>query len=129
GVAVQNTGLGQFAAATIVEACGGARPELVIFVVFLATAAAAQLITSNGAAVLMFEVGMIAAKQTGVSQHAMLFTLMIGAGSTFVAPVAEQTNLMVYGPGGYKFMDFVRIGLPLTLLIGVVGSLLAPHVY
>lgn len=129
GVAVENTGLGRLAAASIVQVCGGARPELVIFVVFLSTAAAAQLITSNGAAVLMFEVGMIAAKQTGVSEQAMLFTLMIGAGSTFVSPVAYQTNLMVYGPGGYKFMDFVRIGLPLTLLIGMVCSLLAPRVY
>jgi di/tricarboxylate transporter len=129
GVAVQNTGLGQIAADAIIDLCGGARPELVVLVVFLATATAAQLITSNGAAVLMFEVGMIAAKQTGVGEHAMLFTLMVGAGSTFVSPVAYQTNLMVYGPGGYRFTDFVKIGLPLTFLLGGVCALLAPRVY
>jgi di/tricarboxylate transporter len=51
---------------------------------------------------------------------------MVAAGSSFMSPVAYQTNLMVYGPGGYRFMDFVRLGLPLTLLVAILTTILAP---
>ena len=55
--------------------------------------------------------------------------LMIAAGSSFLSPVAYQTNLMVYGPGGYRFMDFVRLGLPLTLLVAILSTIIAPFVF
>ncbi len=129
GAAVKNTGLASLIAQGLLALCHGAPSNVVIFAVFLLTAAFAQLITSNGAAVLMFPVAMATAQATGVGAQAMLFTLMIAAGSTFVSPVAYQTNLMVYGPGGYHFMDFVRMGLPLTLLLGAICALLAPFVY
>ncbi len=129
GAAVKNTGLANLLAEGLLALCHGAPTGVVVFAVFVLTAAFAQLITSNGSAVLMFPVAMAAAQATGVGPQAMLFTLMIAAGSTFVSPVAYQTNLMVYGPGGYHFVDFVRIGLPLTLLLGLICAVLAPLVY
>ena len=72
---------------------------------------------------------MAAAVEQGVSPMPFVFTLMVAAGSSFISPVAYQTNLMVYGPGGYRFMDFVRIGLPLTILIGIICVVVAPLAY
>jgi di/tricarboxylate transporter len=58
-----------------------------------------------------------------------VLTLMVGASCSFISPVSYQTNLMVYGPGGYKFVDYVRIGVPLTLLVGIVTVLLVPLIF
>jgi di/tricarboxylate transporter len=56
-------------------------------------------------------------------------TVMVGASCSFISPMGYQTNLMVYGPGGYKFTDFVKIGVPMTLVVGVITILVAPLVW
>src|SRR5690606_12418344 len=104
-------------------------PTVMIFVLFLLTASFAQLITNNGAAVMMFPIFMAVADGFEIHPHAVLFTLMVAAGSTFLSPISYQTNLMVYGPGGYKFLDFTRLGAPLTLIIAVICALVAPIAY
>ncbi len=104
----------------------GGNPHATLFVMFLITAGFAQLITNNGAAVLMFPITMAAAKDLGVSPVPFVFCLMLAAGASFMSPVAYQTNLMVYGPGGYRFTDFVRLGAPLTLLVAIIASACAP---
>ena len=76
----------------------------------------AQLITNNGAAVLMFPVMISTAERLGVSVQPFVFALMVAAGSTYLSPVSYQTNLMVYGAGGYRFFDYARLGLPQGLL-------------
>ena len=60
---------------------------------------------------------------------AIVFVLMLGVGCSFISPIGYQTNLMVYGPGGYRFLDYARLGLPLTILLGIVSGVLAPIVY
>ena len=55
-----------------------------------------------------------------------MFTLLLGAGSSFLTPIGYQTNLLVYGPGGYKFLDFTRMGVPLSILLAITAALLAP---
>ena len=55
-----------------------------------------------------------------------IFSLMVAAGASFLSPVAYQTNLMVYGPGGYRFLDFARLGAPLTLMVALMATVLAP---
>ena len=83
------------------------------------TAISCQMITNNGAAVLMFPIAMETARglgvggATGVNPEAFVFCLMVAAGSSFMSPVAYQTNLMIYGPGGYRFLDYARLGAPL----------------
>ncbi|MCB1018727.1 MAG: SLC13 family permease [Acidobacteria bacterium] len=92
----------------------------------LLTALFAQVLTNNGAAALMFPIAMATAHDLGVSTAPFAFVLLMGCGLNFLTPIGYQTNLMVYGPGGYRFLDFTRIGLPLTLLLAAMGALLAP---
>jgi di/tricarboxylate transporter len=64
-----------------------------------------------------------------IEPTAIVFVLMLGVGCSFISPIGYQTNLMVYGPGGYRFLDYARLGLPLTILLGIVSGVLAPIVY
>ena len=93
-----------------------------LFLVFLMTSIAAQLMTNYGAAVIMFPIVIGAAEGVGVSPYPFVFTMMAAAGCNFITPITYQTNLMVYGPGGYRFMDFPKLGIPLTLLVAILSD-------
>jgi len=100
-----------------------------LFLIFIMTSIAAQLMTNFGAAVIMFPIVIGAAEGLGVSPYPFVFTMMAAAGCNFMTPITYQTNLMVFGPGGYRFMDFPRLGVPLTLLVAVLATLIAPQVF
>jgi di/tricarboxylate transporter len=100
-----------------------------LFAIFVLTSIAAQLMTNYGAAVIMFPIVIGAAEGLGVSPYPFVFTMMSAAGCNFLTPVTYQTNLMVYGPGGYTFMDFPRLGLPLTILVAIIATTIAPIVF
>jgi di/tricarboxylate transporter len=72
---------------------------------------------------------MAASQQLGVDIVPLAVTLMIGASTCFATPIGYQTNLMVYGPGNYRFVDFLKIGLPLTFLVGLTTVLIVPLVW
>jgi di/tricarboxylate transporter len=88
--------------------------------VYLATMLLTELITNNAAAALVFPVALAAAEAAGIDVRAIAFTVMFAASASFATPIGYQTNLMVYGPGGYKFSDFIRVGVPLQLLLACV---------
>jgi di/tricarboxylate transporter len=129
GSALHGTGAAEVIARAGLAVFRDAGPTAMLGVVFLTTVLFAQLITSNGAAVLMFPIAMATAQDLRVSPEPFAFCLMVAAGSTFLSPVAYQTNLMVYGAGGYRFLDYARLGLPLTIAIAVICTLLAPLAY
>jgi di/tricarboxylate transporter len=104
----------------------GMGPRSILLATFLLATAFAQALTNNGAAALMFPIAMAAAEELGVRPEPFAFTLLLGAGTSFLTPIGYQTNLLVYGPGGYKFLDFTRMGLPLSILLGAVAAWLAP---
>ena len=85
-----------------------------------------NLITNAASAVFMFPIALSIADQLGVSFMPFAIALMTGTVGAAITPAAYQTNLMVYGQGEYSFMDFVKMGLPLTLLVGAVTLLLTP---
>lgn len=129
GKAMNTTGAAEYLASGVVSGFADASPTVMVFVLFLVISACAQLITNNGAAVLMFPICMEVARTFDIHPHALLFTLMVAAGSTFVSPISYQTNLMVYGPGAYKFLDFARLGGPLTLVLALICAVVAPLAY
>jgi di/tricarboxylate transporter len=129
GEAMRTSGAAAYLTELMLAALDGAPPSVMIFCLFIMTSVLAQLITNNGAAVLMFPIYMTVAQTTDMSTQGVLFTLMVAAGSSFLSPIAYQTNLMVYGPGSYKFLDFARLGLPLTILLALVCAVLAPLAY
>ncbi len=126
GEALIHTGAAHEIAQLLLSMTEGMSARAVLLMVFVVTALFAQVITSYGAAVLMFPIAMSSAQALAVNPEPFAITLMIAAGSTYLTPVAYQTNLMVYGPGGYKFLDYMRLGLPLTVLVATISIIFAP---
>jgi di/tricarboxylate transporter len=97
--------------------------------IYATTALLSALATNNAAAVLMFPIAFSTAENLHVSFLPFAIVLMVAASTSFATPIGYQTNLMVYGPGGYRFSDYLRFGLPLTLLTALVALGLAPKVW
>ena len=107
----------------------GGHPWLALAMVYVATNFFTELITNNAAAALIFPVAMNTAEQLGVSSMPFIICIMVAASASFATPIGYQTNLMVYGPGGYRFTDYLRIGLPLNIVLGAVAILITPLIW
>ena len=117
GAALDRSGVAAVAASHLLDWAGG-DPFRTLVLVYVAAVVFTELITNNAAAVLMFPIAMAAATQLGVDPMPFVIATMIGASAGFITPIGYQTNMMVYGPGGYRFTDYVRLGLPLSLVVG-----------
>jgi len=91
----------------------------VLVALFTITAILAGLVTTKASAALMFPIAASAAEAQGIGLVPISYMIMIAAATAFATPIGFQTNLMVYGPGGYKYVDFLRLGLPLQTLVGI----------
>ena len=133
GKAMYESGAAQAVADAIFSATGDMGPRGLLFVFSLLTAVLCQLVTNKGAAILMFPIAMALAAEAGggqgVSPEPFVITLMATAAGSFMTPVGFVTNLMVYGPGGYRFTDYLRLGVPLTLLVAGLCAWLAPMAF
>ncbi|MGR2740871.1 SLC13 family permease [Billgrantia sp. Q4P2] len=104
-------------------------PWLALALVYLMTVLFTELITNNAAAVLMFPIAVAVAEQLGVSFMPFVIAIMFAASASFMTPLGYQTNLMVLGPGGYRFTDYLRLGAPLSLIVGITAVVLIPLVW
>lgn len=128
GAALSESGAARWLGEGIVSlAAGDAAQSLAL--VFVATAILTAIATNNVAAVLMFPIALATADSMQVSTLPFAITIMVAASASFATPIGYQTNLMVYNAGGYRFGDFVRVGLPLTILIGLVTVALVPRIW
>jgi di/tricarboxylate transporter len=128
GTAMQASGAAHVIANAFISGSGDS-PLMALGMVFVVTAVFTSVITNNAAAVLMFPIALASASRLGVSFMPFVITIMIAASASFATPIGYQTNLMVYGPGGYRFGDYLRIGVPLTVLVGVITILVVPRVW
>ncbi|MEA5446892.1 SLC13 family permease [Gammaproteobacteria bacterium AB-CW1] len=128
GGALHETGVAESFAASMVGLIGS-NPWLTLAVIYVITALFSALITNNAAAVLMIPVALSAAQSLDVNFLPFAITLMIAASASFMTPMGYQTNLMVYGPGGYQFNDYIKAGLPMTLVTGLVAVGIIPLVW
>ena len=128
GTALQKTGAAGSVAETLIHLSQG-EPWSALLMVFLVTALLSSIITNNVAAVLMFPIVVALSETIGASLLPFVITIMIAASASFATPIGYQTNLMVYGVGGYRFADFLRIGIPLTLFAGVLTLILVPLIW
>jgi len=128
GAALQKSGAAGVLADGIIGLAGGS-PWATLVLVFAATALLTAIATNNVAAVLAFPIALSAAHHMTVDVMPFAITIMVAASASFATPIGYQTNLMVYNAGGYRFTDFVRIGLPLTLLVGLMTVGLVPLVW
>ena len=128
GAALEKTGAASAMAGGLIGLADG-DPWITLALVFMATALLTALATNNVAAVLVFPIALQAAEAMGVAPEPFILTLMVAASASFATPIGYQTNLMVLNVGGYHFGDFVRIGVPLTLLVGLLTVVVVPHVW
>lgn len=126
GAAVDASGLDEKLATLLLQPLGFMGVQGALLGLALATVLLRELITNNAAAVLMFPIAISAAAQMGVDPRPLVMTVAISAATTFLTPIGYQTNIMVYGPGGYRYLDYTRLGLPLTIMVVIVTVLLAP---
>lgn len=128
GQAMQTSGAAQVIADTWLSAAG-TNPWLALAAVYILTSAFTEVITNNAAAVMVFPIAAASAESLGVSLWPFVAVIMMAASASFATPIGYQTNLMVYGPGGYRFSDYLRIGLPLNILLGIVTVMLTPLIW
>ena len=128
GSALHNTGAAESIAVELIELAGGST-GMSLALIFALTALLSAVATNNAAAVIMFPIALTSANNLDVSLMPFVITLMIAASTSFATPIGYQTNLMVYGVGGYRFSDYLRIGLPLTILVGLTAILVVPLVW
>ena len=120
GMAMEESGAAEFVAMSLLPLIELLPPLGILASFYLLTAVITNLIHKNASIVLMIPIAVDSAMRLGVEPFPVLLTVMFAASTAFLTPVGNQTNLMVYGPGGYRFGDFFRVGAPLQLLLAVV---------
>lgn len=128
GKAMQVSGLAG-ALSDILVRVAGIQPHAVTGALFALTAVLAALITAKAAAVLMLPLAFAAATDLSVSFMPLAVIVMLAAATSVATPIGYPTNLMVYGPGGYRFTDYLRAGVPVTLAVGGLATLLTPLIW
>jgi len=129
GAAVESSGLGQLAAESLLLVLEPFGMLAALAGLYVATIMLTELISNNAAAVLLFPVAVATAAALGVDARPFVITVLFGASLAFLTPIGYQTNLMVYSLGNYRFLDFTKAGLPVTLAAGAVVVLLVPIVF
>ncbi|MCC6490858.1 MAG: SLC13 family permease [Candidatus Hydrogenedentes bacterium] len=129
GKALENSGLVHFVARHVVDEMGSWGPIAMLAGIYLLTSIVTEIITNNAAAVLMFPFAVAIANEASVSPRPFVLAVMFAASASFMTPIGYQTNLMVYGPGGYRFTDFFRVGMPLNLILWVSAMILIPFFF
>ncbi len=127
--ALEKTGAAGFLAKQVVDGVHSWGPIGLLAVVYLLTSFLTEVITNNAAAALVFPIAMAAAAKAGVDPMPFAIAVAVAASASFATPIGYQTNLMVYGPGGYRFTDFLKVGIPLNLIFMAVAVVVIPVVW
>ncbi len=127
GRALEETGGARILSDGLIHGVGFLGPAALVAVVYLLTTVLTETMSNNAAAVLIAPVAIAAAQAAGVDPRPFLVAVTFAASASFLTPVGYQTNTMIFGPGGYRFSDFVRVGGPLNLVFLLLASLLIPR--
>jgi len=126
GKAMAHTGAADAIVHLFDAATAGLGPRTTLFVFSLAVAAFSQLVSNKVAAVLMLPIAVSVSVNAGLSPEPFVVTLMASTACSFLTPIGFVVNMMVYAPGGYRFADFIRLGLPVQILVAVLCALITP---
>jgi di/tricarboxylate transporter len=129
GVAMGKTGTAQFLADHIIAIVGPLGPQMIMVGLFILTTIVTEFMSNAAAAVLVAPIAISAALGLGADPRAFVMGVGIAASNSFLFPIGHQANVLIFGPGGYKFFDFTRVGLPLTLLIWLLLILFLPVIW
>jgi di/tricarboxylate transporter len=129
GIAMETTGAASFVATWMVDLLGAYGPEVVMAGLFILTSLASQVMPNPAVVVLLVPIALNTASDLGISPYPLAMTVAIAASAAFMSPVSHPANLLVMGPGGYRFSDYVKVGLPLTLVVLLVVMLVMPIIW
>jgi di/tricarboxylate transporter len=134
GMAMQNTGTAEWLARGMVDLTENLVPRaslplVLLWLVFLLTLLITEVLSNNATAVMMIPIVVTLAGELGVNSRPFIMAVTVAASTAFALPMGYQTHLMVYGPGGYRFSDFLRVGIPLDLICWITGCLLIPLIW
>lgn len=128
GQALQQTGLAQTAANQLLSLTGQ-HPWYTLSLLYMITMIVTEIITNNATVILMFPIAYATSQNLHVNFMPFFIAIIMAASASFLTPIGYQTNLMVYGPGGYQFKDYWRVGAPLSIIIGITVVGLAPIIW
>lgn len=128
GKALETSGAAAALAHGLIDLSGGS-PIGILIAVYVTTALLTELITNNAAAVLVFPLAYSASQAAGLNFLPFAVAVAMAASASFATPIGYQTNLMVYGPGGYRFTDYLRFGAPMNVLAGIITLTIVPMVW
>ncbi len=129
GAALDKSGAVTLIVEAIAPALGMLPPFLIIWAVYLLTSVLTELVSNNAVAVVVTPIAISLAQAVGIDPRPLVVAVMVAASASFATPIGYQTNMMVYGPGGYRFTDFLKVGVPLNLTVGLLASLLIPFIW
>ena len=127
--ALEKTGASEFYAHTFLSLFREARPAFVLSGLILLTSISTHILSNNATAILLLPIAISAAMKLGVDPKPFIIAVCFGASACFATPIGYQTNLLVYGPGGYRFSDYLKLGMPLNVLVLVMGSIFIPMIW
>ena len=130
GIVIQKSGTAEWLATAmnnVVEQFDPAlRPFVMVSLIYLMTMMLTEMASNAATAIIMTPIAISAAMQIGLDPKPFIFSVCFAASASFITPIGYQTNLMVYGPGGYKFSDYVKVGLPLAIFLWIMATFLIP---
>ena len=127
GAGLQASGAVALIANAVAPQLIGLHPFFVVWAIYLLTSLLTELVSNNAVAVVVTPIAIALATALGIDPRPLVVAVMVAASASFATPIGYQTNTLVYGPGGYAFTDFLKIGVPLNIIIGVVASALIPY--
>ena len=129
GATMQATGAVSLLVGFLAPYLGALPPVLIVWAIYLLTSILTELVSNNAVAVVVTPVAIGLATELGIDPRPLVIAVMVAASASFATPIGYQTNMLVYGPGGYKFTDFLKVGVPLNLSIGLLASFLIPWIW
>lgn len=129
GAALQSSGAVRLIVDALAPSLGMVPPFLVVWAIYLLTSILTELVSNNAVAVVVTPIAIGLADAMGIDARPLVVAVMVAASASFATPIGYQTNMLVYGPGGYRFTDFMRVGIPLNLTVGLLASALIPVIW
>jgi di/tricarboxylate transporter len=129
GAALESSGAVKLIVQGVAPYLGTLPPFLLVWAIYLLTSVLTELVSNNAVAVVVTPIAIGLADALGIDARPLVVAVMVAASASFATPIGYQTNMLVYGPGGYKFTDFMKVGIPLNLSIGLLASALIPFIW
>jgi di/tricarboxylate transporter len=129
GAAMQSTGAVQMLVDLVAPYLALMPPVFVVFAVYLLTTILTEMVSNNAVAVVVTPIAIGLGTSMGIDPRPLVVAVMVAASASFATPIGYQTNTLVYGPGGYRFTDFMRVGIPMNIMMAIIASITIPFIW